>query len=98
MGVISIQQNNNSSLLKLIKTAAMDAFRASKPCDVVIGTIVSASPLKVRINQKMALTSDFVSMTQTAKSSLLKNGDKVLMFRQSGGQRYYIMDKVVDEE
>lgn len=76
----------------------MDAFRASKPCDVVIGTIVSESPLKVRINQKMALTSNFVSMTQTAKSRLLKNGDKVLMLRQSGGQRYYIMDKVVDEE
>lgn len=76
----------------------MDAYRASKPCDTVIGTIVSISPLKVKINQKMSLTSDFVSMTQTAKNASLCKGDKVLMLRQSGGQRYYIMDKVVDEE
>lgn len=92
--MISIQQNSN--LLKLIKIAAMDAYRASKPCDVVVGTIAGTLPLKVRINQKMALTSDFVSMTETAKNASLSKGDKVLMLRQSGGQKYYIIDKVVD--
>lgn len=93
--MISIQQN--SSLLKLIKIAAMDAYKASKPCDVVIGTIASISPVKVRLNQKATLASDFISMTQAAKNASLRKGDKVLMMRQNGGQKYYIIDKVVDE-
>lgn len=76
----------------------MDAYKTSKPCDALTGTIVSASPLKVRINQKTTLTSDFVGIIETANNASLSKGDKVLMLRQSGGQKYYIIDKVVDAD
>lgn len=74
----------------------MDAYRASKPCDTVIGTVTKVDPVTVRISQKMTLSGGFLGATQTALASI-KKGEKVLMMRQSGGQKYYIIDKVVDE-
>lgn len=74
----------------------MDAFKASKPCDTVIGTVTKINPVTVRISQKMTLSGEFLGATQTALASI-KKGDKVLMLRKSGGQKYYIIDKVVDE-
>lgn len=74
----------------------MDAYRASKPCDTVIGTVTKVDPVTVRISQKMTLSGEFLGATQTALASI-KKGEKVLMMRQSGGQKYYIIDKAVDE-
>lgn len=42
-----------SGMIKIIKQAAMDAVENGNPCDLRFGTVVSTSPLKVRI------TSDF---------------------------------------
>ena len=43
--------------LKVVKKTAVDAVNASKPTDVVFGTVVSISPLKIKIDQKLILTS-----------------------------------------
>lgn len=48
---------DTSDLVKLIKKAAMDAMNASKPANIVFGKVVSGSPLKIKIDQKLILTS-----------------------------------------
>jgi len=48
---------DTSDLVRLIKRAALDAVEASKPCNLVFGTVTSTSPLKINIEQKMTLTS-----------------------------------------
>jgi hypothetical protein len=48
---------NADDFLKLIKKTSMDAFIASKPTDVVFGKVISVSPLKIKIDQKLTLTS-----------------------------------------
>lgn len=85
----------NKNLNQLIKQLAMEAFRASKPCDVVRGKVAKAEPLKIMISEKVTLDSDFFSLTKTAKEAGLQKGDEVVMIRSNGGQKYLVIDKVV---
>ncbi|MEG2261768.1 MAG: DUF2577 domain-containing protein [Raoultibacter sp.] len=45
-------------MLEIMKRAARDVINESKPVAVVQGTVISASPLKVKIDQKLTLTED----------------------------------------
>ena len=80
---------NNEDLLNVIKQAAMDAVRASKPADVVYGTITSTNPLTVQLDQKTFLTEDFLIITNEIRERL-KQGPVVLI-QQHGGQRFAIL-------
>lgn len=42
-------------LIKTIKRAALDAVNAAKPVEVCFGKVVSVSPLKILVDQKMML-------------------------------------------
>lgn len=48
---------NADDLLKLIKKTSMDAMNASKPANMVFGKVISISPLKIQVDQKLILTS-----------------------------------------
>lgn len=41
---------------KVIKKAAIEAVRASRPADIHYGTVISTSPLKIKVDQKLILT------------------------------------------
>lgn len=84
-----------TNLTQAIKKAAMDAVRASKPCDFLIGTITSVSPLKIKISQKVTLEGDFFDVTETFDKKTHKTGDKVVLIQGMGAQRYLVIDKVV---
>lgn len=85
----------STNMVQLIKKCAMDAFNASKPCNYVIGKVISTSPVKVQISQNVILPANFLLITKTASDYPLITGDKVLMLRKAGGQQYIILDKVV---
>lgn len=44
-----------NELVALLKKAAVDAVDASKPVNVYFGEVLSASPLKINVEQKMVL-------------------------------------------
>lgn len=44
-----------NELVALLKKAALDAVEASKPVNVYFGEVLSASPLKINVEQKMIL-------------------------------------------
>ena len=46
---------NADDFLKMVKKAAVDAVNASKPANMVFGKVVSTSPLKIKIDQKLIL-------------------------------------------
>ena len=46
---------NTNDLVKLIKKAAVDAVNASKPANMLFGTVISTSPLKIKVDQKLTL-------------------------------------------
>ena len=43
--------------LKLVKKSAVEAVEASKPTNVVFGKVISTSPLKIMVDQKLTLGS-----------------------------------------
>lgn len=95
---------NADNFLKMMKKSAMDAFIASKPTDIAFGKVISAKPLKIQIDQKLILTSTMLVLTRNVTDykdekeflihNALKNGDQVLLIRQSGGQKYIVLDRI----
>lgn len=89
---------DNTSILEMIKQAAVEAVDAMQPCRIVFGKIISLSPLKISVDQKLILTSAQLAFTRTGKTFIdneLVPGGKVAMIRQQGGQMYLVLDKVV---
>lgn len=51
-------------LVKIIKKAATEAVDAQKPVNVFFGTVLSANPLTIDVEQKMKLGSQSLVLTQ----------------------------------
>ena len=109
---MSLDVNN---LLEAVKKAAINAVKAQKPMSVYYGVVLSVSPLKVKVDQKMILTSAQLLLTDmvqdittqihkpnelptSADTRVIKlglsAGDKVILLRCVGGQKYIIFSKV----
>lgn len=97
-------------IVSAIKMAALDAVNATYPVQVCYGTVVSVSPLEVKLSQQLTLNerqllltasvteqqyeTDIPGITLTMKSGLTQ-GEIVLLLRMQGGQKYIIIDRVV---
>ena len=90
--MISIAVTN---LTQLIKKIAEDARKAAKPCNIVIGTVLKVTPLKIKVNQKLILTGEFLYLTETVSDKKISKDDKVVMIRADGGQKYLVVDRMV---
>lgn len=53
-----------NDLLRIIKKAAVEAVAASKPTAIVYGKVISTSPLRINVEQKMTLTSAQLVLTR----------------------------------
>ena len=53
-----------NDLLVMIKKAAIEAMNASKPTAIVYGKVISKSPLKINVEQKMTLTAAQLVLTR----------------------------------
>ena len=54
-----------SELLQIIKQAAAEQNEASKPVAVMMGKVVSISPLKIQIDQKLTLSESALILTKS---------------------------------
>ena len=93
--------------IEAIRTIVCNMFEAQKLANVIKGTVVSTNPYKVYIDQRLTLPEGALIIpnhlkvpyeTQTEEYSkkviidnTLKNGDKVAMIRNNGGQRYLVV-------
>ena len=83
-----------ANLIQIIKQAAIEAVEASAPVKVMYGTVSGISPISVKLDQKFIVPDAFIVVTDTVSGKLSK-GDRVVILREQGGQRYIILDKVV---
>lgn len=51
---------NSADLVKNMKKAALEAVDASKPADILYGTVQSVNPLEIFVEQKLILTKEFI--------------------------------------
>lgn len=115
---------NYHGLLQTIKQAATEAVDAGNPVCVSFGKVLSITPLKVLVDQKITLgegqlvlsgsVCDAVATTSIGWESEsadghrhtikgkkqmtvykgLKQGEKVILLRMQGGQKYIVLDRV----
>ncbi len=50
--------------LETMKKASMDALEASQPADYCFGTVISISPLKIQVEQKLTLSAAQLVLTR----------------------------------
>lgn len=108
---LSLDINN---LVRLIKKAAVEAVEASSPFAMKIGEVTSVNPLKISINQKIAIPASQLMLTNAVRDHSvymtaaggdgerekytvhlgLKTGEKVLLLRCDGGQKFIVLDRL----
>lgn len=80
------------SAVELVKQAALEAVEAKKPLEARFGSVLSSSPLTVRVEDKLVLTSAFLLVPERLGNLL--PGDRVALLRIQGGGKYLLLDKL----
>lgn len=83
------------SLSHLIKQAAMEALEESSPVALMYGTVTRISPLEINIEQRFTIPAEAIFLTSAVINDPLRIGEKVLVLRKQGGQKYVVMDRLV---
>lgn len=99
---------DSNDLVVAIKKAAIEAVGAMKPTELVFGKVISSSPLKINIEQKLTLSSQQIVLSRNVTdfktkingtimtiNNALKTGEEVILLRMQGGQKYMVIDRVV---
>jgi hypothetical protein len=81
-------------LVQTFKKAAIEAVNEAQPMSCVFGLVTKNSPFNIQIDSKLNLTSTFLMLTETSKKIDYKIGDKVLLIKMQGGQKYIVIDRV----
>ncbi|GLF85293.1 phage-like element PBSX protein XkdR [Bacillus safensis] len=87
-------------LSEAIKRLAVNAVDAQSPTELILGDVVSVSPLSVRLNEndKLIIPEDLLmwpTRLDEDEDDALEEGDSVMVLAMTGGQIFYILDKVV---
>lgn len=53
-----------SELVSLIKKAALDAYLEQSPLEIVVGTVLSEDPLKIKVSEKVVVEKDRLYLTK----------------------------------
>ena len=127
MGNLGDDNMSDATLIESIKTIVGEYIDATDQCTFLYGTVMSASPLSIYINEKLTIAEDFLVKTrnvtdyeleidiedkntwktETADAhtheikgkkklkvlNALKQGEKVVLIRQQGGQKYLVLDR-----
>lgn len=87
--------SNFNSIINLIRTIVVDTYESLKPVTLVFGTVTQTQPIAVLLEQKIPLNS--LQLVELNLGEItLEIGDKVALLRQQGGQKYLILNKVVE--
>ena len=83
-----------NTFLGNIKRAAVEAVEAKKPMTVIFGKVTSAAPLKVQVDQKLELSgAQLVTTSAVRGHNALTAGEKVIILRADGGQKFIVLDR-----
>lgn len=94
-----------NNLIDIIKEISVNANENNKPMNLFYGIVKSTSPLKIDVEQKMLLGKNQLILTRNVTdyrtndgvliSNALNTGDKVILLRVQGGQKFLVLDRVV---
>ena len=76
----------SSGIIDTIKRVALNAFEASNPVKLMFGKVVSTNPIKIKVNQYLTLTKEFLVI-----NGEVFEDDEVTLIRVQGGQKYVVL-------
>ena len=76
----------SSGIIDTIKRVALNAFEASNPVKLLFGKVISTNPMKIKVNQYLTLTKEFLVI-----NGEVFEGDDVTLIRVQGGQKYVVL-------
>lgn len=76
----------SSGIIDTIKRVALNAFEASNPVKLLFGKVISTNPMKIKVNQYLTLTKEFLVI-----NGEIFEGDNVTLIRVQGGQKYVVL-------
>lgn len=86
---------NSTDLVKTIREISITSMEATKPVALVFGNVINKEPIEINIDQKLTLTSAELACCDLSET-VLELGDTLALLRQQGGQKYLIINKVVE--
>lgn len=100
----------STGLVDIMRRAAEDSFNASQYTDLKYGSVTSTDPLAVKISGTFSLPAELLvvpeyltdhEITLGGETVLFENalkvGDKVVMIREHGGRKYFIVDRMAGD-
>ncbi len=87
--------SNIVDLISSIKKISLDTFESSKPVCILFGKVECLDPIEILIEQKLTLKSNQLACCDMGENPL-EIGDLVALLRQQGGQKYLILNRVVE--
>lgn len=55
-------------MIEIIKKAAIEAVKASNPCAIMFGEVISTSPLKINVEQRLTLDETHLILTSLVRN------------------------------
>lgn len=81
-------------LLNLMKEAGTEAVQSGSPCAVMFGKVIDSKPLKIKVEQRLIL--GVKQLIKTENSKKIKKDDSVLLLRMQGGQKFIVLDCIIE--
>ncbi len=81
----------------IIKSTVLHIINTLKFVDIYIGEVVEEENLKIKLDAKLYIGEDEIVRTSSFMG-LIKKGTKLLLLRENGGQRFFIIDTILDKE
>ena len=90
-----------TEFVSLIKDIAVKAVAQMKPCQMIFATVErvekdsagEVTEADIRINDKLLLSLEMLVFGQAVPKNSIKEGDRLILLQQAGGQLFYVMDK-----
>ena len=79
--------------INTLKQISANERQSALPMTICFGKVVSLSPFRVQIDQKLVLTKEFFIVKSGVSASSFQVGDILILLRNEGGQKYLIFDK-----
>lgn len=81
----------------IIKSSVLHTIQSLKFVDIYIGQVVEEENLKIKLDEKLFIGENEIVRTSSFRGTI-KKGTKLLMLRESGGQRFFIINTIIDDE
>lgn len=83
-------------MVDAIKQIVLNYLNYANLSDVVFGKVTGSSPLKIKLetSSNLEITEPFLVVTDRFKKEPPTIGDRVVLIKASGGQRFVILDKL----